>query len=600
MKIARLFAPLLAVLPALPVQAAAPHNVIIFVADGLRSESVNAKDAPTLWRVKTQGVDFRNSHSVYVTVTTANASAIATGHYLGDTGDYGNAIYTGFPLKTKEGSNVVFLESDVYLREVKAHFGAGYLGQPSLLSAARAHGFSSLTIGKTGPAAIQDIASVDPGGPMLFDDSFNQHAPDGTPYGVPLDPALADAIKKATSLDAPPPTDVPNTVQQAYMQTATTAALLPYLKAKGKPFVMLYWSRDPDATQHSQIDSPGALIPGINGRIAKAGIMDADNNLKALLDTLQKLGLDKTTDVFVTADHGFSTISKSIPDENGDIGAPNHPQGFLAVDVANWLGKKLFDPDAGNSDLDFAGEGVHPSHGDGLIGDTPAAPQAAVVANGGSDFIYIFDTDRKQTATTIYDKLIRQPYTGGVFVNDDLIKEFGAAAFPGALRMSQINYMGSSTVPRPAFIVSFRSFDAKGCTLGFELCAAELADTPLITGQGMHGTFSRADTHNFMAAIGPDFKSRFVDTAPVSNADIAPTLAHILGFDLGQHTPLSGRAALEALMGGKKAIVAKGWVAATGATPAGDKQFIEYQQVGATRYFDAAGIPARTVGLSAH
>ena len=33
-----------------------------------------------------------------------------------------------------------------------------------------------------------------------------------------------------------------------------------------------------------------------------------------------------------------------------------------------------------------------------------------------------------------------------------------------------------------------------------------------------------------MAAIGPDFKTGFADPAPVSNADIAPTLAHILGL----------------------------------------------------------------------
>src|SRR5690348_5900714 len=63
------------------------HNVIIFVADGLRYDSVTETDAPTLWRVRKEGVDFANSHAVYPTLTTANASAIATGHSLGDTGD---------------------------------------------------------------------------------------------------------------------------------------------------------------------------------------------------------------------------------------------------------------------------------------------------------------------------------------------------------------------------------------------------------------------------------------------------------------------------------------------------------------------------------
>ena len=40
------------------------------------------------------------------------------------------------------------------------------------------------------------------------------------------------------------------------------------------------------------------------------------------------------------------------------------------------------------------------------------------------------------------------------------------------------------------------------------MCAVEIADTGLQQGQGMHGSFSRADTMNFMAAIGPDFKIR--------------------------------------------------------------------------------------------
>src|SRR5579859_1450207 len=74
------------------------HNIIIFVADGLRHGSVNATDTPTLWRVRQEGVHFKNSHSLFPTFTTANASAIATGHYLGDTGDFSNVIWTKYLL----------------------------------------------------------------------------------------------------------------------------------------------------------------------------------------------------------------------------------------------------------------------------------------------------------------------------------------------------------------------------------------------------------------------------------------------------------------------------------------------------------------------
>ncbi|MFZ0502143.1 MAG: alkaline phosphatase family protein, partial [Chthoniobacterales bacterium] len=59
------------------------RNVIIFVADGLRHDSVNPEDAPTLYQLRQEGTNFSNSHAVFPTFTTPNASAIATGHYLG-------------------------------------------------------------------------------------------------------------------------------------------------------------------------------------------------------------------------------------------------------------------------------------------------------------------------------------------------------------------------------------------------------------------------------------------------------------------------------------------------------------------------------------
>src|SRR6476661_5965072 len=73
------------------------RNVILFVADGLRHGSVSEHDTPALWTVRTEGVHFENSHSVFPTFTTANASAIATGHGLGDTGDFSNTLWIGYP-----------------------------------------------------------------------------------------------------------------------------------------------------------------------------------------------------------------------------------------------------------------------------------------------------------------------------------------------------------------------------------------------------------------------------------------------------------------------------------------------------------------------
>ncbi|HEY3883687.1 MAG TPA: alkaline phosphatase family protein, partial [Vicinamibacterales bacterium] len=150
-------------------QTAAPrHNVLIFVADGLRHDSVTAQDTPALWSVRAEGVHFENSHAVYPTFTTANASAIASGHGLGDTGDFSNTIwgrfapFDGGDFDQLPGTPVPFLENDRIVAELDAHFAGNYLGTPTFLEMARAHGYRTAAMGKEGPTAIQDAAAISP------------------------------------------------------------------------------------------------------------------------------------------------------------------------------------------------------------------------------------------------------------------------------------------------------------------------------------------------------------------------------------------------------------------------------------------------------
>jgi|SRR5580704_11089353 hypothetical protein len=82
----------------------------------------------------------------------------------------------------------------------------------------------------------------------------------------------------------------------------------------------------------------------------------------------------------------------------------------------------------------------------------------------------------------------------------------------------------------------------------------QITDYLLQYGQRSHGRFGGANTLQFMAAIRPDCKKRFVDLAPVSNADIAPTFAQLFGFKITAKGELKGRVLLEALAGGPAAI----------------------------------------------
>jgi hypothetical protein len=192
-------------------------------------------------------------------------------------------------------------------------------------------------------------------------------------------------------------------------------------------------------------------------------------------------------------------------------------------------------------------------------------------------------------AKRVVDLLLDQDYVSGLFVDDAL------GEIPGSLPLSAINLHGAAVGPQPSIVVNFRSYST-GCPEPV-MCAVTVADTGLQQGQGMHGSFSRADTMNFTAAIGPDFKRGFVDEAPVSNADVGATMAHILGLQMKNSGRLVGRVMGEALPGGAMPDVTHQVLRSPPA--AGNvATVVMMQQVGPTRYFDAAGFPGRTVGLS--
>ena len=82
----------------------------------------------------------------------------------------------------------------------------------------------------------------------------------------------------------------------------------------------------------------------------------------------------------------------------------------------------------------------------------------------------------------------------------------------------------------------------------------------------------------------------------VSNADIGVTIARILGLRPSAKGKLIGRVISEAMPGG---VAPPHAVKTVRSEPAdnGLRTVLEYQVVGATPYFDAAGFPGRTVGL---
>jgi arylsulfatase A-like enzyme len=549
--------------------------------------------------LRDKGVNFKNSHSMFPTFTMANGSAMATGHYLGDTGTFSNTIYTAFTSVPAGDTVVPFIENDAVLGDVDEHFNGDYLNEETLLKMARAQGFSTAAIGKVGPTLIFD--HTDRGkNTIVIDDST------GGKTGVPLSDEMKDALTKAgLPLATPsrgdngkagdartPGTTVANVAQQAYMADVATKVVLPMFKARGKPFVLVFWSRDPDGSQHNTGDSLNTLTPGINGPTSMAGIKNADDNLAQLRKALGDLGLADSTNIIVSADHGFSTISKesktspSAKISYDDTPKDFLPMGFLALDLAKALELPLFDPNDKNARV---ADNAHPKAGNGVLGQDPNKPDLVVATNGGSDLIYLPSKDKKLAERTV-KALLEQDYISGLFVDDSL------GRVPGTLPLSQIALKGKAVTPNPSIVVNFRTYTT-GCDEPTN-CSVEVADTVLRQGQGMHGSFGRGDTMNFMAAIGPDFKSGYVDALPVSNADVGATAAKILGLTQKPKGNLIGRAMTEAMPNGATPKATSGSVKSE---PAGNglRTVLNFQQVGSQRYFDAAGFPGRTVGLEA-
>jgi arylsulfatase A-like enzyme len=700
------------------------RNVIVFVADGLRAGSINATDTPTLYSVRQNGVNFTNSHSLFPTFTTPNASAIATGHYLGDTGDFSNTVYTGYPVLNANGSVTPFIENDPILADINAKSNLqdpdtgfnknNFLTEETLLAYARLNGYSTAAIGKLGPVAIQDptqdvrtgdatTKNITPKTVILDDSTYinsvaNATTPPvngvGSQSAIPLSATIANALDAAKLIGTNVPGAATPTVaaqianirsnqssgnlttagtlnsnaqQQQYFLDATTKAILPqFVKdiqaGTSQGFAAVYWSRDPDGTQHNNGDAFNAADPGnnsltigINGPTAKKGVQDADANLKQLIDYLKATDdpnnpgkkLYDNTDIFVTADHGFSTISKQAVGVTFDAaGTPTYvntksyaasldyyttdattgvktptvhkgflPPGFVAIDLAKDLGATLYDPNSPTAAVTPANIGniqykaVDPTKGqltasgNGVIGGTgavvngviDAGTKVVVAANGGSDLLYVPSND-PALVKQIVNLLSQKDYISGIFTDD----KFGDV--PGALKMSTIGLQGTADLPTPSIAINFKTFSTNPKDPNDPQAQVEVADTTLQQGQGMHGSFGRGDILNNMAAIGPDFKTSYVDTAPVSNADVVPTLAKILGWklpDTSGGANLVGRAATEALVGGPNTAPSTTKVIQSAKTANGVATTLDYQTVGGTKYFDAAGVIGGTVGLTA-
>jgi type I phosphodiesterase/nucleotide pyrophosphatase len=203
--------------------------------------------------VRDQGVNFANSHSVFPTLTMVNAAAMGTSHFPGETRNFANTIYTGFAVQSANGSVAPMIENDAMLAEINDHFCANYLNEESVLAAAPNQGFLTAAVGKVWSCRSLRCYRAIGRQTIVVDDLT------GRPGGVPLSDHVLELLQAANLPNqAPtrgnnakvgdmktPGTSTANIDQQRYFVEVATKVILPIFKASGKPFVLIFWSRDP-------------------------------------------------------------------------------------------------------------------------------------------------------------------------------------------------------------------------------------------------------------------------------------------------------------------------------------------------------------------
>ena len=480
-----------ATLPAsiLALALCAPHSAfaqapakaalhLVFVMDGLRPDSITAGETPNLFRLRSEGVAFENSHSIFPTVTRVNSSSLSTGMQPARHGMMGNQVYIPAVDPVKAFSNDNFL---LLLKLGDAADGQIVL-TPSIaeLTAETGHRYVALSSGSTGSALL--LAPRAPrGSGTVINGSFYGATSVGWPEAV-----SSEVLKRF----GPQPKlggakDNFNVAVDWSMKV-----LREYVLPELKPNVAYVWMSEPDHTQHAY--GPGAPE-------ALAVIRNDDRNLGLVLETLDKLGLRERTNIMVISDHGFSQTVHGV-----NLRQELLDGGFKADDVV-------------------------------------------IASSGQTVALHVKDRDPAKIRT-IVEFLQKQAWTGVVFT----AKGAGAAhegAVAGTFALEFAHLGGSERSPDIVFTFPWSSARNRHGVQGTDYVMLASGTTgPRDTTAAGHGSMSPWTVKNTMLAWGPDFKRGARMRTPSANADVTPTILHLLGHPKAD--TLDGRVLREALVTG--------------------------------------------------
>lgn len=257
-------------------------HVIVMVWDGMRPEFVTAENTPNLWRLAGEGVVFANHHSVFLSATEVNGTAIATGVNPERSGIIANKEY--WP--EIDQKHMLHMEGLHEIRVGDKVSGGRYLKAATTSEILQRAGFTTAIAGAKPVAILHDRAARP-------DDARNSTIYSGStlPEGLSNKLAVAQGVFPAGGPNVPTRNDW------------TTRAVVEQLWKNGVTAYTVLWLNEPDWSQHK--DGPGSPL-------AMVAIKNADDNLGRVLKTLKEKGVLEQTDILLVSDHGFSTIGERV------------------------------------------------------------------------------------------------------------------------------------------------------------------------------------------------------------------------------------------------------------------------------------------------
>jgi hypothetical protein len=255
--------------------AAGAHTSLVIVVDGLRPDYVTKETMPNLHAFGEAGVVAEAHHAVFPTVTRVNSASIATGTYPERHGMMHNTIFL------PEASPNPIDTADAFAL-LSAHEKIGGLLTARSLGELFAQAEKKVLV----------VGSGSTGSSLLLNHTLPAGAAVINSRKLVRPPSLqarADAV-----LGPAPETTYPS---RAGNRWAIDAYLDIGLKEL-HPEVTLMWLTDPDGTAHR--NGPGAP------KTIEA-LRHIDEELGRLFSTLAQRGMRDRVNIFITADHGFST-----------------------------------------------------------------------------------------------------------------------------------------------------------------------------------------------------------------------------------------------------------------------------------------------------